>query len=100
MVTLPPMRIRPASAADVDKMLDLLEPEEFVQPLTRAELRRLFDYEWADTKINFGIVLEAGESVVTRCLGAGDDPCVGVADVMAMLRVPPARGAASTSQRG
>lgn len=64
MVTLPPMRIRPADAADVDKMLDLLEPEEFVQPLTRAHLRRLFDYEWATTKINFGIVLEAGESVV------------------------------------
>ena len=64
MVTLPSMRIRPAHAADVDKMLDLLEPEEFVQPLTRAQLRRLFDYEWANTKINFGIVLEAGESVV------------------------------------
>jgi hypothetical protein len=64
VVTLPPMRIRPADAADVDKMLDLLEPEEFVQPLTRAHLRRLFDYEWATTKINFGIVLEAGESVV------------------------------------
>jgi hypothetical protein len=58
------MRIRPADAADVDKMLDLLEPEEFVQPLTRDQLRRLFDYEWTKTKINFGIVLEAGESVV------------------------------------
>ena len=65
MVTLPPIRIRPAHAADVDRMLDLLEPEEFIHPLTRSDLRRLFDYEWAaDTKINFGLVLEAGESVV------------------------------------
>lgn len=56
------VKVRGARAADVDAILDLLEPTDFVKPLTRDDLRKLFTYTWSD-KLDFGKVVVDGDIV-------------------------------------
>ena len=53
--------VRPAQPADVERILDLLEAQEFVKPLTREQLRALFTYPWAAAKPDHGYVVVDGE---------------------------------------
>jgi hypothetical protein len=57
------IHIRPAQAADVERIIDLLEAQEFIKPLTRQQLRALFTYTWAGEKPNHGLVLVDGEKL-------------------------------------
>ena len=59
----PRLHLRPAQQADAERILDLLEPQEFVKPLTRAQLRALLVYRWT-TRRDLGLVLTAGGEIV------------------------------------
>lgn len=56
--------VRLAGPADVEGILDLLEPEEFIKPFTRRQLRGLFTYSWTESKPDLGVMLTAGPEVV------------------------------------
>jgi len=56
------IHVRPATALDVDPILDALEPQEFVKPLTREQLRALFTYPWTPPR-DYGLVLIGDDSV-------------------------------------
>jgi hypothetical protein len=59
----PALVIRQAQPADVERILDLIEHQEFIRPLTREQVRRLFTYTWADPKPDVGLILTAGDTV-------------------------------------
>ncbi len=63
----PPLAIRQAQAADIEGILDLIEHQEFIKPLTREQVRRLFTYSWADPKPDVGMILTAGEKIAGLC---------------------------------
>jgi hypothetical protein len=64
LVTDASLVVRTAGAADVEGILDLLEPQEFIKPFTRDQVRGLFTYAWADPKPDLGVILTAGERIV------------------------------------
>ena len=78
------IRIRLAGPEDVDGILDALELEEFIKPLTREQLRALFTYTWVTPIRDFGVILVDGKGVhgyegmiysPPRMLG-GQQPCI------------------------
>jgi len=62
---LNPVLVREAGEGDIEGILDALEPEEFIKPLTREHLRSLFTYEWTkpDAIRNYGIILVDDQGV-------------------------------------
>ncbi|MGE3178488.1 MAG: hypothetical protein AB7O32_13565 [Vicinamibacterales bacterium] len=70
----PAVTIRPAGDADVEPMLDLVENQAFVHPLTRADLRRLFTIQWDERAPLRGFVLEDDGGHLLGCLGVISSP--------------------------
>lgn len=54
--------IRRATATDIDAILDVLEPQEFIRPLTREQLRCLFTYTWTAAR-DLGLLLIGDDAV-------------------------------------
>lgn len=58
------LAIRPATASDVDAIVELLVTQEFTRPLTRDQLRRLFLHQWQAPRPNHGFVLVDADAIV------------------------------------
>ena len=51
------LTIRPATSADLPAILDLLEPQELMKPLTRRQIAEMWLYRWRDPADPLGLVV-------------------------------------------